>query len=273
MGFCHQSILSTRIVNGMKITGVFARPGETRDQPCCTKIAPSPIGFCRVRYQKVHSDSSKLKRPTMLAYPSFAVASATSFPAIANSWLVGSSLAAIYFAPALVAFFRRQQNRWFILVLNFLFGWTIVGWIICLAWGARAPAGEQVIVVQTVPPAPSRPLTFFQGRPGSLLTPTGSNARETISFQTKEIFDQRPPQSFKMVVVRLAIAAISIAIVVGVTASQWKGTNPLTVSHPKRLDNHLPQIRNIDPYVPGPSNAVPKRHYPPMPARSHEGYY
>ncbi|HET9373722.1 MAG TPA: superinfection immunity protein [Chthoniobacterales bacterium] len=209
----------------------------------------------------------------MLAYPSFATASATSFAAIANSWFIGCSLAAIYFVPALVAFFRKQQNRWFILVLNFLFGWTIVGWIICLARAARAPAGEPVVVLQTVPPVPSRPLTLFQGRPGPLLTPTGSNARETISFQTKEIFAQRPPQSFKMVLVRLTIAAISLAIVVGVTASQWKDTNPLTVSHPKRLDNHLPQIRNVDPYVPSPSNAVPKRHFPPMPALSHEGYY
>jgi hypothetical protein len=234
---------------------------------------PFPIGFCKIGYLPVHSDSSNLKRPIMLAYPSFAAASATSFAAIANSWFIGCPLAAIYFVPALVAFFRKQQNRWFILVLNFLFGWTIVGWIICLAWAARAPAGEPVVVLQTVPPVLSRPLTFFQGRPGPLLTPTGSNARETIPFQTKEIFAQRPPQSFKMVLIRLAIAVISLAIVVGVTASPWKDTNPLTVSHPKRLDNHLPQIRNIDPYVPSPSKAVPKRHYPPMPARSHEGYY
>jgi hypothetical protein len=209
----------------------------------------------------------------MLAYPSFAAASATSFPSIANSWLIGCSLAALYFVPALVAFSRKQPNRRFILVLNFLFGWTIVGWIICLAWAARAPAGEPVVVAQTVPPVPSRPMTLFQGRPGSLLTPPGSNAPETFPFQTKEIFAQRPPQSFKMVLLRLAIAAISLAIVAGVTASQWKDTNLWTGSHPKGRNNHVPQIRNIDPYVPSHSNAEPKRHYPPMPARSHEGYY
>jgi hypothetical protein len=196
----------------------------------------------------------------MLAYPSFAVASATSFPAIANSWLVGSSLAAIYFAPALVAFFRRQQNRWFILVLNFLFGWTIVGWITCLAWAARAPAGEQVIVVQTVPPAPSRPTTLFRRRPRTLLTSPGSDASVAIPFQTEEIFtERRRPQSFKIVLFRLAVAAISLGIVAGVTASRWKDSNPLTVFHPKH--RNVPQIRNIDPYVPAPSNAIPKRQY------------
>jgi hypothetical protein len=210
----------------------------------------------------------------MLAFPSSAAASATSFAPIANSWFIGCSLAAIYFVPALVAFFRKQQNRWFILVLNFLFGWTIVGWIICLAWAARAPAGEPVVAVQPVPPVPSRPTTLFRRRPRILLTSPSSDASVTIPLQTEEISaERRRPQSFKIVLFRLAAAAISLGIVAGVTASQWKDSNPLTVFHPKHRNNHVPQIRNIDPYVPAPSNAVPKRHYPSMPARSHEGYY
>jgi T4 superinfection immunity protein len=178
----------------------------------------------------------------MLAYPSFSVAGATSF---ANSWFIGCSLAVIYFAPALVAFFRRQQNSWFILVLNVLFGWTIVGWIICLAWAASAPAGAPVVGVQTIPP-----------------------------FQTGEVIvPEQRPQSFKVLLFRLAVAAISLTIVAGATASQWKDGNSSTVSHRKDRNNRIPQIRNIDPYMPSPSNAVPKRHYPSMPARSHEGYY
>src|SRR5260221_1941600 len=71
----------------------------------------------------------------MLAYFSLSAASTNSLPTINHSWIIGCSLAAIYFAPALVAFFRRQQNRRFILALNFLFGWTIVGW--SSAWRGR----------------------------------------------------------------------------------------------------------------------------------------
>src|SRR5258707_2463134 len=100
----------------------------------------------------------------MIAYFSLSAASTNSLPTISHSWIIGCSLTAIYFAPALVAFFRRQQNRWFILALNLLFGWTIVGWIICLAWAARAPSGEPVVVVGTVPQVPTESVRFFRRR-------------------------------------------------------------------------------------------------------------
>lgn len=207
----------------------------------------------------------------MLAYFSLSAASANSLPTIANSWLIACSLTAIYFAPALVAFFRRQQNRWFILVLNFLFAWTIVGWIICLAWAARAPAGEPVVVVQTVPPVPPRPMSFFRRRSSILLPPPGPNVSESVPFQTEEVFPERRSPSFKIVLFRLAVAAISLAVVAGVTASQWKDSN--SVSQPKSRMSHVPQIRNIDPYTPSSPSAAPKRRYPSKPAWSHEGYY
>jgi T4 superinfection immunity protein len=207
----------------------------------------------------------------MLAYFLPSAASANSFPTIAHSWLIAGSLAAIYFAPVLVAFFRRQQNRRFILVLNFLFGWTIVGWIICLAWAARAPAGEPAVVGQTVPPVPSEPIRFFRRRSSTLLPPPGPNLLESAPLQTEEVFAERRTQSFKMVLFRLAVAAISLAVVAGVTASQWKGSNSVTQS--KHRMSHVPQIRNIDPSIPSPPSAAPKRRYPATSARSHEGYY
>ncbi|MEY2607591.1 MAG: hypothetical protein QOH31_5445 [Verrucomicrobiota bacterium] len=204
----------------------------------------------------------------MLAYFSLSVTSANSLPVSDNSWLIAGSLTAIYFAPALVAFFRRQQNRWFILALNFLFGWTIVGWIICLAWAARAPSGEPVLVVQTVPPvAPGQGSFFRRGHP---LTPAGLNVPENAPFQTEEVF----PGRLKMVLVRLAVAAISLAVVAGVTASQWKDTGPSAGSQARHRINHVPQIRNIDPYMPSSPSAAPsQRRYASPAARSHEGYY
>jgi hypothetical protein len=209
----------------------------------------------------------------MLAYSSLAAVSATSLPTIANSWLIACSLTAIYFAPALVAFFRRQQNRWLILVLNLLFGWTIVGWIICLAWAARAPAGEPIVVVQTVPQGPPGPMRFFRRRSSAFLSPPDSNLSESAPFQTEEIFPERRRPSFRMVLFRLTVAIISLAVVAGVTASQWKESTPFDVSHPKHRIYHVPQIRNIDPYGPNLPSATPQRRYPASPTRSHEGYY
>ena len=34
----------------------------------------------------------------------------------------------IYFAPALVAFWRRSTWRWMALYVTLFFGWTVVGW-------------------------------------------------------------------------------------------------------------------------------------------------
>jgi Superinfection immunity protein len=209
----------------------------------------------------------------MLAYSSLSAVSANSLPTIANSWLIPCSLTAIYFAPALVAFFRRQQNRWFILVLNLLFGWTIVGWIICLAWAARAPAGEPIAVVQTVAQGSPGPTRFFRRRSSALLSPPDPNVSESVPFQAEEVFPERRQPSFKMVLFRLTVAVISLAVVAGVTASQWKRSTPFEVSHAKHRIYHVPQIRNIDPYRPSPPSATPQRRYPASPTRSHEGYY
>jgi hypothetical protein len=210
-----------------------------------------------------------VQTPTMLAYFSLSVTSASSLPAFDNSWLIAGSLATIYFAPALIAFFRRQQNRWLILALNFLFGWTIVGWIICLAWAARAPSGEPILVVQTVPPvAPGRGSLF---RRGPSTPPAGLNVSENDPISREAVF----PGRLKMVLFRLAVAAISLGVVAGVTASQWKDINPSAGSQPRHRINHAPQIRNIDPYMPGPppSAAPSQRRYAPPGARLHEGYY
>jgi hypothetical protein len=204
----------------------------------------------------------------MLAYFSLAATSANSLPAFDNSWLIVGSLTAIYFAPALIAFFRRQQNRWLILAVNFLFGWTMVGWIICLAWAARAPSGEPVLMVQTVPPvAPGRG-SFFRRGPSA--PPPGLNLSENAPISHEAVF----PGRLKMVVFRLAVAAISLAVVAGVTASQWKDTNPSAGSQPRHRINHVPQIRNIDPYMPSPPSAAPsQRRYASPAVRSHQGYY
>ena len=43
----------------------------------------------------------------------------------------------LYFLPALIAFGRSKRDAGAILVLNFLLGWTMIGWIIALVWALR----------------------------------------------------------------------------------------------------------------------------------------
>lgn len=43
-----------------------------------------------------------------------------------------------YFLPAVVAYSRRHHNRLAILALNFLLGWTFLGWVVALIWSLTA---------------------------------------------------------------------------------------------------------------------------------------
>lgn len=44
----------------------------------------------------------------------------------------------IYFLPTIIAFYRGHPNRWVIFVINFAFGLTMFGWLICLIWSLNA---------------------------------------------------------------------------------------------------------------------------------------
>ncbi|MCJ2128691.1 superinfection immunity protein [Methylobacterium sp. E-045] len=45
---------------------------------------------------------------------------------------------AVYGLPSIIAFHRRHPNRWIILAVNGLFGGTLVGWVVTLAWALHA---------------------------------------------------------------------------------------------------------------------------------------
>jgi len=46
-------------------------------------------------------------------------------------------------APAMLAFDRRHENKVPLLVINLFLGWTLLGWVICLAW-AFSSGGREV---------------------------------------------------------------------------------------------------------------------------------
>jgi Superinfection immunity protein len=233
-----------------------------------TKIPSFLIAFLKL----IYGDDSEVP-DRMHAYPSLCAVSTNSPPTLDHSWLIACLLTATYFAPALVAFLRRQQNRWLILGLNFLFGWTVVGWIICLAWATWAPSGEPVVIVQTAPQLPPASVGSFLPGPRHFFNPLARNLSESTPFQPDKsgVFPDRRSSSIKLFLFRIAAAGIALAVIAGVTTSQWRSSNlPLL---PKNRVRHVPQIRNIDPYTPIPPSAPRQRHYPSPASRSHEGYY
>ena len=48
------------------------------------------------------------------------------------------ALGAVYFAPSIIAIVRAHKNTVAITLLNFLLGWTFVGWVGALVWSATA---------------------------------------------------------------------------------------------------------------------------------------
>lgn len=42
----------------------------------------------------------------------------------------------IYFIPAINGYSKNHRSRALILVVNLLLGWTLIGWVVALAWSA-----------------------------------------------------------------------------------------------------------------------------------------
>lgn len=57
----------------------------------------------------------------------------------------------LYFVPTMNAYQRRHPSREAIGVLNFLTGWTFMGWVIAMVWSCNAAAKVAVPVAQTAP--------------------------------------------------------------------------------------------------------------------------
>lgn len=55
----------------------------------------------------------------------------------------------LYFAPTLAATGKPQYKS--VLAINFFLGWTLVGWVIALAWAVKQDSAPQVIVNQALP--------------------------------------------------------------------------------------------------------------------------
>jgi len=48
--------------------------------------------------------------------------------------LIGIVAFVIHFLPTFVAHNRQVENFWWIFLINFFFGWTLIGWVVALVW-------------------------------------------------------------------------------------------------------------------------------------------
>jgi hypothetical protein len=64
-------------------------------------------------------------------------------------------LIALYFIPTLMALATKSRALAPILVVNLFLGWTLIGWVVCLAWAfAPGPAAPPVVYREPLTPQP-----------------------------------------------------------------------------------------------------------------------
>jgi len=113
----------------------------------------------------------------------------------------------IYMMPSIIAFRRAHPSRWIILVINFVFGTTILGWGVALIWALRAvhrtgpvssggESGLNIFVndvrkVQLVepPPLPQASIAQELDRLHNLLTRGAISQGEFESFKARLLGD------------------------------------------------------------------------------------
>lgn len=64
----------------------------------------------------------------------------------------------LYFLPTIVAVVRGKSNMISISIVNVVFGWTVLGWIIALVWACSVQAVDQL---------PAAPFERVEAAPGA----------------------------------------------------------------------------------------------------------
>lgn len=78
-------------------------------------------------------------RPVVRTVFAVAMMYALAYMASADRWLLVGSAYALYLLPTIVAALRGRHRIAPVALVNFFFGWTVIGWIIALIW---ATTGE-----------------------------------------------------------------------------------------------------------------------------------
>jgi hypothetical protein len=65
-----------------------------------------------------------------------------------GGWLLLLVVITLYVIPTWVAFGRGACARWGVLLLNLLFGWTVLGWFASLIWATSSKTKTQEEIEQ-----------------------------------------------------------------------------------------------------------------------------
>ena len=65
--------------------------------------------------------------------------------------LIGAFVFFLHFMPTFIAGSRHVHNFWWIFLINFLFGWTVIGWVLALIWAIN-DAPRYVGTIPQYPP-------------------------------------------------------------------------------------------------------------------------
>jgi Superinfection immunity protein/zinc-ribbon domain len=76
--------------------------------------------------------------------------------------------AAFYFLPTIVAAARNKRNLLGIFLVNFLLGWSVIGWIVALVWAVSTERVDQTSSSQAWVAAPRRPFCSNCGNQGQV---------------------------------------------------------------------------------------------------------
>jgi hypothetical protein len=52
----------------------------------------------------------------------------------------------LYFLPSFIAFSKKKSNSGIIFLVNFLVGWSVIGWIVSLVWALSSDSVKTVIL-------------------------------------------------------------------------------------------------------------------------------
>jgi hypothetical protein len=84
---------------------------------------------------------------SLTGMPMAATAATSGEEALAIGVLVLWLLAMVgYFIPTIIALLRGRDNKWQVLALNLLLGWSVIGWIVAFVWSLGGSRSQQVVV-------------------------------------------------------------------------------------------------------------------------------
>ncbi len=87
----------------------------------------------------------------VLTVISFGIGSGKNSIAAVFAAVFFPSAIALYFLPTIEAKLNNNSNSMSVFLVNFFLGWTLLGWVVALAWAHKKPEISPSSVVSTVP--------------------------------------------------------------------------------------------------------------------------